>query len=122
VRKFINLDSLELLFNKSYFEELYSGNVKLLCFHQIEEKKVTPYTGNDGKLYDFEFWLNNMYYILSDEKGFTRIQLKNRSLLKVYAESKKEIRKEIRKNKINIVNEQSAIQAFRVLDESGFLK
>lgn len=121
-RKFINLDSHKIAFNKSYFEELYSGTSKLLCFHQIEQEKVNPYTDIDGRMYDTVFRLNNTYYILSVTFGINKIQLKNRSIYSVYPENKKEIRKILRKNKISIVDENSVIQAVKLLDSIGLFK
>ena len=120
--KFINLDSLNLPNNRSYFQWLYSGKAKLLCFHQIEEEKVNPYNGIDGKKYDTEFRLKSMYYIWSNEKDFSRIQLNNRSLCNLFPENKKAIKKMFRKNRINISNEKSAIQAVELLDSEGFFK
>lgn len=120
-QKFINLDSLHLLFNKTFFQELYSGTSKLLCFHQMEQIKVSPYIGVGGKLYDVEFRLKNMYFILSQEKGISKIQIKNRSIYTVYPEHKKEIKKLLRKSRINVSDESSAIQAVEVLDSAGFL-
>lgn len=121
-QKFINLDSLHLLFNRTYFQELYSGTSKLLCFHQMEQNKVSPYIGTGGKMYDVEFRLKTMYYILSKEKGLSKIQLKNRSLYSFYPEHKKEIKKLLRKNRISIFDESSAIQAVDILDSAGFFK
>lgn len=121
-QKFINIDSLNLLFNKSYFHELYSNTSKLLCFYQVEQNKVSPYIGVGGKMYDIEFRLKTMYYILSNEKGLEKIQLRNRSLFNIYPEHKKEIKKILRKNKINITDESSVIQAVKTLDSMGFFK
>jgi hypothetical protein len=50
------------------------------------------------------------------------MQLKNRHLFTLYPENKKEIRKLLRKNKINIIDKSSAIQAFELIDANGFLK
>jgi len=121
-RKFVNLDSLDLPLNRSYFEELYTGTGKLFSFHQIEEEKVSPYTGQNGKMYDVEFRLKTTYYILTDFIGFSKIQLKKRSLYSVYPENKKEIKKLFRKNKINIIDQNSAIEALKILDEAGYFK
>lgn len=120
-RKFITLDSLYLHQSKTYFEELFSGSVKLLAFHLIEETTVRPYKDAYGNLSDTEFNSETLYYILSDNKGLSKIKLRNRSLIKLYPEYKKEIRKQLRKNRINIYNESSAIQACDVLDETGLL-
>lgn len=121
-QKFINLDSLHLLFNRTFFQELYSGTSKLLCFHQMEQIKVSPYIGVGGKLYDVEYRLKTIYYILSKENGLSKIQLKNRSLYSLNIEHKKEIKRLLRKNRINISSESSAIQAVETLDSAGFLK
>lgn len=121
-RKFINLDSLDVFLDRTYFEELYSGTIKLLAFYQIEETKVSPTIDRSGKLSDTEFQLKTIYYILSNINRFTRFQLKNRSLFTLFPENKREIRKLFRKNKINIIDESSAVQAFELLDANGFLK
>ena len=121
-RKFVNLDSLDLPLNKSYFEELYAGKAKLFSFHQIEEEKVSPYTDENGKMYDVEFRLKTYYYILSNSTGFARIQLKKRSYYSLFAENKKDIKKIFRKNKVNITNEVSAIEALKILEVAGYFK
>ncbi len=120
-RKFINLDSLNLTGGKSYFEELYAGSAQLLAFHDIEIIKVSPYTDNMGILRDSEYRLNATYYILSKQKGFTRIARKKSSMYNLYPDNKKEIRKLFRTNKISFREESSLIQAFRLLDEAGIL-
>ena len=121
-RKFVNLDSLGVFLDRAYFEELYAGTVKLLVFYQIEERKISPYIDSSGKLSDTEFRLKTIYYLLSNVNELTRFQLKNRSLFTLIPENKKEIRKLFRKNKINIIDESSAVQAFDLLDANGFLK
>lgn len=121
-RKFVNLDSLDLPYNRTYFEELYSGSARLLAFHKVEEEKVTPYSDKNGKMYDVEYRLNTMYFIVSEENVFSRIKLKNRSLYFVYPENKKAIKKILRKSKINISDEDSAIQALMLIDDEGLLK
>jgi hypothetical protein len=82
---------------------------------------VSPYTGADGKMYDAEYRLRNLYYILTENNDFFKIQLKNRSLYTLFPENKRAIKKLFRKNRINISNENSAIQAVKLLDAEGFL-
>lgn len=120
-QEFVNLDSLNPPPFKSYFQKLYWGRGKLLCFYQIEINKVSPYTGADGKMYDAEYRLRNLYYILTENNDFFKIQLKNRSLYTLFPENKRAIKKLFRKNRINISNENSAIQAVKLLDAEGFL-
>lgn len=121
-RKFINLDSLKDTQNKTFFEELYSGSLQLLAFHRIEMKKVRPYTDVSGRLADTEYNLETKYYISSEDNSLERIQLKVSYIGKLFPENKKEIRQQLRKSRINIKDEKSAIQAFKILDESGLLK
>jgi hypothetical protein len=121
-RKFINLDSLKIAQNKTFFEELYSGSLQLLAFHRIEMKKVRPYTDVSGRLADTEYLLDTKYYVLAGDKSLERIQLKANYIAKLFPENKKEIRQQLRKSRINIKDEKTAIQAFRVLDDSGLLK
>jgi len=59
---------------------------------------------------------------LSDLRGFSKIQLRKRSLYSLYPENKKEIKKLLRKNKINFTNEYSAIQTLKLLDSAGLFK
>lgn len=120
--KFVNLDSLNIIYNRSFFEELFSGTVQLLVFHQIEQVNVAPYSDASGRILDSEFKLLSLHYLLSETKGIVRISLRNRALYNVYPENKKEIRRQLRKNKISIRNESTAIQAFELLDKSGILK
>ena len=58
----------------------------------------------------------------SEENGMSKIRLKNRSLYTIYPENRKAIRKLLRKSKMRIVDESSAVQAFHLLDKSGLLK
>lgn len=122
VRKFINLNTMETVGGKSYFEELYTGNAWLLAYHHVDEVKVNPYTDNNGIMRDSEYRLNVTYYFFSPEDGLIKIQRRRSSLLKIYPENKKEIRKILRKNKLTISDEWSFIQAFKLLDEVGILE
>lgn len=121
-RKFINLDSLVLIQNKTFFEELYSGSVKLLAFHQVEVTKVKPFTDANGRLRDTEYNLETKYYFLSGNFSLERIKLRTHYLTKLFPENKKEVRAQLRKFRIRVTDERSAIQAFKLLDESGVLE
>ncbi|GEM_PF-710086 len=122
IRKFVNLDSLQLNNDRTFFEQLYLGSAMLLAFHKVEMKKTRLYTDSTGKLTDTEYEHKISYYYYSPQKGMVKIKLKNHSIQQIFPEQKKEIRKNLRKAKININNEGTAIHAFEVLDKSGFLK
>lgn len=121
-RKFINIDSIYLTQNKTFFEELYSGSAKLLAFHQVEMLKVKPYTNANGRLSDTEYNLESKYYFLSENNPLEKIQLRTKQIINLFPENKKEVRGQLRKSRIRVTDESSAIQAFKLLDDSGLLK
>ena len=112
---------MDLPGGKSYFEVLYSGAVRLLVFHRIEKIKVSPFTDDTGIKRDTEYKPEKVYYILSDKTGLDRIQRRKASIIKMYPDNKKEIRKLFRKNKIKIFDDETLIQAFQILDKEGIL-
>ena len=120
-RKFVNLDSLNLTGGKSYFEELYDGSAKLLAYHFVNELKVTPYTDNAGVMRDTEYKAAVNYFMLTHKNELFRIQRKKASFYKIFPEHKKEIRKLFRKNRIILIEQNSLIQAFSLLDDAGIL-
>ena len=73
-------------------------------------------------MYDTEFRLKTMYYIMSKDNRVEKIQFNNRSFYNIYPEHKKEIKKILRKNKINVTDESSAVQAVKTLDAAEFFK
>jgi hypothetical protein len=104
-----------------YFEQLYLGSRNLLAFHHVGEKKVVPYTDKSGVLRDTEFNMIVTYYVYTEKSGFEKINTKRRSILKVFPEKKKEIKKLFRQHKLFVNSEVALIQAFTLLDEAGLL-
>lgn len=104
-----------------YFEQLYAGTRNLLAFHHVGEKKVAPYTDKSGVLRDTEFNMMVNYFVYSEKSGFEKINTKRRSILKIFPEKKKEIKKLFRQHKLFIYSEVSLVQAFALLDEAGIL-
>lgn len=117
--KFIKFCSPGVAKGCKYYQELYSGNSKLLAFHYVEEIKVNPYTDKSGILRDSEFKLNTSYFLSNDTHNLLKIQRKRRSFVKNFPEHKKEIKRILRKNKVYITNHNSLIQAFTLFDDVG---
>lgn len=120
-RKFIKLFYDGMNERERYFEELYSGTCSLLAFHHVDAVKVSPYSDRQGIMRDTEYRLNVTYYKYSVNEGFSKMVRKKRAFLKIMPENTKEIRKIFRQNKIVLLDENTMIQAFRVLDEAGLL-
>jgi len=121
VRGFVKLHFDGINEGDRYFEELYSGDTKLLAFHHVVEVRVSPYADKQGILRDSEFKMSVNYYMNSSENGFKRLQTKRRSFIKTIPQHKKEIRNLFRQNKIVLSKEKSMIQAFELLDNENLL-
>lgn len=117
--KFVNVCSDQFYTGCRFFQEMYSGNSKLMGFHFVEEVKVSPYTDKQGIMRDSEYRMNTSYYLFNDKLGFVKIQKNRRSFIKNFPDKKREIKKLLRKNKQIIIDENSLIQAFILLDEAG---
>lgn len=117
--KFVNVCSEELFNGCRFFEELYSGNSKLMAFHFVEEIKVNPYTDRRGFMRDSEYRMNISYFLFNDTRGFVKVKSSRRSLVKNFPDKKREIKKLMRKNKQIIIDQNSMIQAIALIDEAG---
>lgn len=105
-----------------YFELLYEGGRELLAYHDVIEEKTRPYVDQFGIMKDSYFRLNTTYFMYSPETGFERIRLRRRSLLNHFSESKREIRRLLRRNNVDVFEEAGMIRAFGLLDEFGYFK
>lgn len=102
-----------------YFEVLYSGNRDFLAFREIVEEKTRPYVDKFGIMKDIRFKENSTYFLYSPETGFKKIRLRRRSVLNVFPENKREIRRLLRRNKVNNFEEKGMIRAIELLDKNG---
>lgn len=105
-----------------YFEVLYNGERDFLAFRQIVEEKTRPFVDKFGIMKDTRFRKTTSYYIHSPETGFQKIRLKRRSILTLFPENKREIRRLLRRNRVNTFEEKGMIRAIKLLDENDFLK
>lgn len=119
---FVNIDSVSIFVNTNYFECLYRGTVMLLVSSRVIEKKVTPYNDSNGEFRDSEFILRKASFIFSKQNGLNRIKFSNHSIANVYPDQKREIKKILRQNKIQISDTKSAANALEILDKAGLLK
>ena len=117
--KFITLCSDTLFNGCRFFEELYSGSSKLLAYRYVEEVKVHPYKDKLGVLRDTEFRLYLSYFMLDESRGLVRLHRNKRSLTRNFPLHKKEIRKLLRKNKLPILDQNSFVRAFGLIDRAG---
>jgi len=105
-----------------YFEVLYSGGRDFLVFREIVEEKTRPFVDKFGIMKDTRFKGKNTYFMYSPEAGFQKIRLRRSSVLNVFPENKREIRRLLRRNKVNIFDEKGMSRAFKLLDENGYFQ
>lgn len=103
-----------------YYEILYKGQRELLAYHVVIEEKTRPFVDQFGIMRDSRFKLNTIYYMYSPETGFDRMRLRRHSLLSHFPESKREIRRLLRRRNVDVFQEAGMIRAFGLLDESGY--
>lgn len=103
-----------------YYEVLYDGRRKMLAYHEVLEEKTRPYIDQFGIMKDTNFRLNTIYFMHSPESGFERIRLRRRSLLANFSDDKREIRRLLRRNNVDVFEEKGMIRAFKLLDDSGY--
>ena len=120
-QKFIKLYYDGLTKGDRYFEELYSGTRSLLLYYTIRGTKVRPFKDNSGILQDTEYRMHVTYFMYSPDEGYTKIHKTKRAFRAALPDNKKEIRKLFRKNKLNIFDDASMIQAFKLLEEANIL-
>lgn len=120
-REFVKLKYDGLHDDDRYFEKLYSGEETLLSFHYVDEVKVAPYVDRLGRMSNVEYKKRIDYFIYDSNEDFTKINIKRRSVLKAFPENKKQIKKIIRQNKIFIQDENTLIQAIKLIDEAGLM-
>lgn len=120
--EFIKLYFNGLRSEDRFFEILYSGQSFLLAFHYIDEMRVAPYVDRHGRMSNTEYKKRTNYFIYNSNKQFKKVNPKRRSVLKAFPDNKKVIKKIIRQNKVFIQNnEQSLIQAIKLIDQAGLM-
>ena len=61
------------------------------------------------------------FYFYSPEKGYSLVRLNRNSFLAEFNESdQKSIKKLLRKNKVEIINEEGLIQAWKIIETAGY--
>lgn len=122
-QQFLKLSPKKGSDKSQYFEELYSGTIKLLVFRYIYEHKVSPFIDKLGVMRDSEYRMHTEYYYLSaNENSIKKILPKRKAIINAFPKHKKEIKKLFRQQHIFIDNKLSMFKAIRLLDEAGLLQ
>ncbi len=106
-----------------YYRKIYDGNKSLYVWYRTFEIKTSHFMDAKNVMRNTEFILSKEYYVYFPEKGFHRLQANRKSLFDLFPDSKKEIKKALRRNKIfGIDAEDQMVKVFVVLGQEGILE
>ena len=104
-----------------YFEVLTDGETKLLAYRKVNLTATTPYHDINGILKNMEYTTDHQFYFYSPEKGYTPVRLNRSALLAKFVKTdQKAIKKLLRKNRMQILDEDSFIDAWKTTEKDGF--
>lgn len=103
-----------------YFEMLYEGRLQLVIHNRTLEEKTSAYKDRNGYLQVSDFVLRRHHYVCFPDGDFEKVKLRRRSLLTLFPEKKKEIRKLLRQNKNSFRTNKDAVQAIRLIEENYY--
>lgn len=91
-----------------YFNVLYENELTLLCWYRTIEETTSYYRDSYGYLRDTWFKQESVYLLLLPDNNLVRIKGTKRSLINLFPEQKRKIRRLLRRNRINFSSESSA--------------
>ena len=105
-----------------YFEVLSDGDISLLVYRKVVLQICPPYNDNSGNLKNMSYQQAFNYYLYNAEKGYELIRINKSSLLSKFDKlTQKTVKKLLRKNRVQITNEQSFVMAWNLLKENGII-
>lgn len=103
-----------------YYEVLYEGNITLLRRNRIIEKKTSLYKNRYGKLDNRGYALVQVSFIIAPDNTIQRIFPGRRSVVNLFPDRRKEIRRILRENHILDYSINGIPLIVRILDKEGF--
>ena len=110
-----------LIKGEHFFEVLSKGENDLLVIRKVILTSTPPYHDVSGLLKNMAYETSYQFYFYSPEKVYSAVRLNRNAFLAEFNESdQKSIKKLLRKNKVQIINEQSLIQAWKIIERAGY--
>ncbi|MBW8334412.1 MAG: hypothetical protein K0M40_20520 [Prolixibacteraceae bacterium] len=104
-----------------YFEVLSDGETDLLVYRKVILITISPYKDQNNILKNQAYAPNYQYYFYSPSKGYASVRMNLGALLSKFDKvSQKSIKKLLRKNRIRILDENSFVRAWKVVEKEGF--
>jgi hypothetical protein len=104
-----------------YFEILNTDSPNLMCYRKVNLNEVSPYHDKSGTLKNMAYQQEYLYYFYFPDKGFSSVKPNKSSLLSHFdKDSQKAIKKILRRNRIDILDEFSFVVAWQTIQKHGF--
>ncbi|NEW82221.1 MAG: hypothetical protein GZ094_07635 [Mariniphaga sp.] len=104
-----------------FFEVLSKGATDLIVYRRHFLVKVQLYTGDNGIANDQAYVPSYQYFFYSSEKGYTTVRLNENSFLDQFeVKDRKPVKRVLRKNKIDIQDEETLVLAWHTIEKGGF--
>ncbi len=100
-----------------YFNLPYDGTLKLAVWYRTLEETTAPFKDKNGYLQISNYALRHNYYVVFPDGRFERFKLNKRSLIQLFPEQKREIRRILRRDRNWIKTESDAVRAIKLIDE-----
>jgi hypothetical protein len=119
IQKFRKIDSENSSNDAKYFHVIYEGEITLLAHYITVEIKTSLFKDKNGYLRDTQLVLTETLYTYTPETGFKKFPPFWSSLLKIYSENKKQVKKILRKNRLGKYNTNNLKQALLLIENEG---
>lgn len=103
-----------------YFELLSECDISLLAFRKAGLHACAVYTDISGVVKNVEYQNDYTYYLYNPKKGYEQIRIGKNSLLSKFDKhAHKLIKRILRQNMVQIVDEQSFVKAWNLICKNG---
>lgn len=103
-----------------YFEVLYEGSVTLMRRNRIVERKTSLYKNKYGKLDNRLYELMQQNFVLLPDQTVRRIYPGRKSVISIFPDKKRELRRLFRRNHINDYSLKGLPRIVELMDREGY--
>lgn len=103
-----------------FFNVPYDGRLKFTVWYRTLEEQTAPFKDKNGFLQVSNFILRQQYFVRFPDGHFEKFKLSRGSLMALFPEYKREIRRMLRKDRNWVKSEANAARAIQMIDQQFF--
>jgi len=119
-KRFKKMDLDKIPKAEHYFNLPYDGNLKFAVWYRTLEETTAPFKDKNGYLQISDFVLRHNYYILFPDGQFEKFKLNRQSLIQLFPDHKREIRRMLRRDRNWVKTEDDAARAIEMIEKQFF--